>query len=259
MTVTATTIADKARNLLRDFPQFFEVPFQGPLQATLRLPTPLVSDVRVLEADGTVNDTVTVDERNGLVKFPGQHAGSVVVQGYNYEWFLPSDLEFFANFVSLEHLYYNPELTLNDLRPEEHNVIAMGTVVYALWSLMTEFSTQIDVSSPEGMMIPAHQRFQQIQQMLAVWQQRYTHAAAMLNVGLNRIDVRTLRRISRTTNRYVPLFEGRELDDPRPPIRSFPHIDPIDPDQPTDDAAPAGSLGEFGITGEGWMNLGTTG
>ena len=44
--------------------------------------------------------------------------------------------------------------------------------------------------------------------------------------GPYRIMVSTLRRISRTTNRYVPVYVGQEFDDRTyPPTRVYPPID----------------------------------
>ena len=105
-------------------------------------------------------------------------------------------------------------------------------------------------------MIPAHQRYSQVQTMYQFWSKQYEEDCAMLNVGLDRISMRTLRRISPLTNRLVPLFEEREIDDPRPPIRAFPPIPKLSPE---DDAGVAGDgqLGEVGLTG--WQTLGTNG
>ena len=41
----------------------------------------------------------------------------------------------------------------------------------------------------------------------------------MLNIGLHRIETFTLRRISRLTNRYVPIYRPQEVDDGSIPQR----------------------------------------
>ena len=41
--------------------------------------------------------------------------------------------------------------------PSSWNVIAMGTVVQALWSLLSEFATEYDVINPEGISVPVRQ------------------------------------------------------------------------------------------------------
>ena len=103
----------------------------------------------------------------------------------------------------------------------------MGAVVRALWSLCLEFSFDIDVSTPEGMYIPARQRFGQVLQMLNYWQVQYNERAQALNIGLNALEQFRLRRVAYLTNRYVPIYQEREVDNPLPPKRLFPQI----PDQ----------------------------
>lgn len=265
MTTPAPTtqgIFAAARNLLRDFPRFFETFYPNPLASTLRLPSPLVTEVTVVDAaDGTpVTSGFVLDSRNGVLKLedPMAYASGLLVHGYHVDWFLDTDLEFYAQFTLTEHLAVRPGAVVGDLSTAEIDTIAMGTVVYSLWSLMTELGLEIDTSSPEGMMIPAHQRFQQVYQMWQVWKQRYDNNCAMLNIGLNRISVTELRRVARLTGRLVPVFETREIDDPTPPLRSFPPIEPKFPEQR--DGSEEGMLSaDYGITGGGWTSLGTSG
>ena len=253
------SIGSHARNLLRDFPQYFEVNVPGPLRPTIKLPHPLVSDLDLVNlADNSViaSSAYGYDARNGLLKIttPSAYATGVHIQGYFYEWFLPDDLTFYASYVVHDHAFERGDLDSDDVTPIERDVMAIGTVVMALMALLSEFSTQIDVSSPEGMMIPAHQRYTQVQQLYAYWAKRYEQDAANLNVGKGRISMRTLRRVSRMTNRLVPLFENREIDDPRPPMRSFPPIPPISPDQETNGDP---GMSEVGVTN--WTTLGGSG
>jgi hypothetical protein len=239
---TVESIALSARNMLRDFPNFFEVDL-GPLQmSTIRLPHPNV-DADTLQVytaaqpgpnGSATNLTMTavpddewvLDERNGLVKFTSSayQGQRVFVAGYHFEWFITQDLEFNASLVVAEHMFQRTDQTLGTISPVELDVIAMGTVVRALWALVTDFSTDIDVNSPEGMFIPARQRFQQVWQMLQYWEGQYSDRAKSLNVGLSNIDIFNLRRVSRMTNRYVPVYVSREYDDHNPPQRVYPPI-----------------------------------
>ena len=100
----------------------------------------------------------------------------------------------------------------------------LGGVVHALWSLSMELMLDIDVSTPEGMFIPARQRFAQVQQMLGVYEAEYQSKAAMLNMGLGALEIFRLRRVALMTGRYVPVYQEREFDDPRPPDRLYPAI-----------------------------------
>jgi hypothetical protein len=100
----------------------------------------------------------------------------------------------------------------------------LGTIVHALWSLSMELMLDIDVSTPEGMFIPARQRYAQVLQMLGAFESEYQDKASMLGMGLGALEMLRLRRISKTTGRYVPMYRDREIDDPTRPDRVFPPI-----------------------------------
>jgi len=254
-----TEIATAARMKLRDFPQYFEVPYSASPIYTIRCPHPNVDPgtVTIWMPDGTVvaNTEYQVDGRNGLIKLkdPTQYPDGLGVSGYFYEWFMTEDLAYAAGVVSNQHLHDSDRADDgSDFSTVECDVIATGTVMEAMWSLLAEFATDIDVSTPEGMMIPAHQRFQQMWEMAGLWTQQYKDQAAMLGVGLYKIEQFILRRQSYLTNRLVPVIRQREVDDPRPPVRLLPPI----PDGVMD--------GETTVTMPepptvGWTTLGTSG
>jgi hypothetical protein len=224
MTTTTSEIASRARMRLRDFPVFFEVPYAG-LTPTLRLPHPLVDPASFSVFTPTGAPVATgwsLDPRNGIVKFadPTTLPDGVGCSGYYFTWFLTEDLEYYAH-VAQTYNSYEREAT-ND--PIEIEVNALGATVEALWALCAEFGTDIDVSTPEGMMIPAHQRFSQMWGLLQAAQEDYKHQAAMLGMGLDRIEQFTLRRVAYLTNRYVPVYQTKEIGDHRPPVRVFPAI-----------------------------------
>jgi hypothetical protein len=224
MTTTTLDIANRARMRLRDFPIFFEAPFAG-TAPTLRLPHPLVDpeSFSVWTPDGTpVASGWSLDPRNGILKIkdPTTFPDGVGVSGYHFTWFLTDDLEYYAH-VTQTYNSYDREPTDD---PIEAEVNAMGTVVEALWALCAEFGTDIDVSTPEGMFIPAHQRFSQVWTMLGVAQEEYKHHASMLGMGLDRIEQFTLRRVAYLTNRYVPVYKTKEVGDWTYPERIFPAI-----------------------------------
>lgn len=282
-------LVNDTRSLLRDFPQFFEADL-GPVNvSTIRLPHPLVDgdtlQVFVSPQPGILannNEQVSIseipdsdwvlDSRNGLLKFTSAaHAGKrVFVSGYYYTWFLNEDLVKHIVVVTDEHMmgrYAVSDMAKNQISPVELDLIAIGSVVRAIWSLLTEFSTDIDVSSPEGIFIPARQRFQQLWQMLQHWESIYSDRTKQLNVGLGNIDIFTLRRQSYMTNRYVPVYKGREYDDHNPPVRVYPQI----PDGTTTPPVPeegadieVSDLEEIGREAQdlgfgGWQSIGSRG
>ena len=232
---SATEMSAGVRQLVRDFPQYFEVD-EGPLEVlTIRLPHPLISSqsLQVYVTDVGIDPPTTaltkawqLDERNGLLKVTDEsYIGKrLLVAGYHYLWFSDSDVARAVHDVALEFLYTTPGKEPEDLSDVEVEVASIGAVVRLLWSLVLELSLDIDVSTPEGMYIPAHQRYQQAQSMLQYWENEYETRAQSLNVGLGALEIFQLRRVSRMTGRFVPVYRDREIDDPRPPERLYPPI-----------------------------------
>jgi hypothetical protein len=258
------TVASEARTILRDLPKFFEETY-APLQAaTIKLAAPLISTLEVRSlSDRSIVGDFSLDQRNGILKLhnPDAYLSGIHTIGYHYTWFTDDDLNYYAS-VSLAEMGYDrgDSLTYDTYPSEEKHLAAVGTVTWALWSLVTEFSTDIDVSTPEGMSIPAHQRFQQVLQMFQFWKAQYDHMAAALNAGLFKTSGYEFRRVSYLTNRLVPLFRNIEVDDPLPPVRVFPPIDQLE-QAPADGGPYPGSAytGECGITNNGWESIGSSG
>lgn len=228
----ADELVSGARTILRDFPQYFEVD-EGPLNVlTVRLPHPMIDGktTQVYVSDDALNPPQTtlttswqLDERTGLLKLTDERLLNkrVLVTGFYFTWFTDTDLGFHINQVQDEMDYGN---TGDPYQPVHYDVIMLGGVVRALWSLAAELSLDIDVSTPEGMFIPARQRYTQIMQMVQYYEGQYNTKTAMLNIGLGSLDQSHLRRVAKLTGRYVPVYIDREFDDPRPPERLYPAI-----------------------------------
>jgi len=229
MPATLSDVSSGARTFLRDFPVFFEVD-QGPLNTlTVRLPHPLISasTLNVYVTTPAVPPTSTAstaitkawqcDERNGLLKITDDAllGKNLVIAGYHYNWFLDSDLTFHANQVLSEFTYSGAVSGIAGMQPAQVEVTMLGTVVRALWSLSMELMLDIDVNTPEGMTIPARQRYTQVLQMLGPFEAEFQSKADMLGLGLGALQIFRLRRVSLTTGRYVPVYTDREIDDPR--------------------------------------------
>jgi hypothetical protein len=63
-----------------------------------------------------------------------------------------------------------------------------------------------------------------VSSLLNQWTDEYNKRAAALNIGLERLEVLNLRRVSKTTNRLVPLYKDREVGDYGPIERLWPEI-----------------------------------
>lgn len=263
---TVTQVAQAARMRLRDFGHFFEAPYTR-YAPMVRLPHPLidVSRFSAWQPDGTIIPVTeyTLDGRNGVMqtKTATLFTPGFAVAGYYYEWFMPEDLEFHAASALVEILS-NQDMDVENVSGLMASVTATYAVTKAWWSLLSELALDIDVSTPEGMSIPASQRFRQVWEMANFWYGRYKEEAALAGVGLYAIEQFNLRRLAKLTNRYVPIFKPREIDDPTPPLRLLPEIE--DGVMAKDEAGRVAEVympqTDIGIgVGGGWQSIGYSG
>jgi hypothetical protein len=233
-----STVTDIARGYLRDYPKFFQVSFDA-VGRTYELGTPNIDPDLLwvatytsntpteLSADTSASAHYSLDARNGIIRLSGTQAANtkILVEGYYYEWVLPTDLEFYAGHAIEQHVY-NLDIPIESMSSIVIDTIGMACVVECLWGLMTEYSRDIDVTTSESVHIPASQRFRMVQSLLEFWQNSYSRQARALNIGFERIEIMNLRRVSRTTGLLVPLYKDRELGYYGPLERIFPEISP---------------------------------
>jgi hypothetical protein len=250
------SVMSDARTYLRDFPQFFtSSASRSDGSRTFKLPHENVAQhgLVVWGTNGTVSVegipdgsgaasttrfTYQLDSRNGLLRVvapptngftPGTY---INVEGYFYEWIADQDLR----------LHGRDNYDLTKVSDAEMDAVALGTAVEALWALLTEAAREVDLSSVEAVNIPASQRYRQLEDLLFSpngLMAKYKEKSHMLGIGLDRIEVMQLRRVSRTTGRLVPIYEAREWDDAAYPERIFPAIDRQGPTTPPEGFVPA--------------------
>lgn len=232
---TQAEVINVARNYLRDFPKFFQLSFDA-AGRTYALGKPNIDPASLWVAylPNGVGASVTtltasnysLDGRNGIIRLPAPlvNASQFMVEGYYYEWLTQADLEFYSE-MSISVNTHNLNTALEDMAPAVVKVIGIHTIVQALWGLLSEYSRDIDVITSESVHIIASQRYRMVSELLEMWTNEYNTMASALNIGLNRIEMVTLRRISKTTNRYVPIYKGREVGDYAPIERLWPTID----------------------------------
>lgn len=219
---TVSSIANIARNYLRDFPRFFQVSFEANGR-TFELGHPNIDSDTFWAATFTTgastptvlsSNQYTLDSRNGLMRLATTPPSgtTLMLEGYHYEWLVPQDLEFYSTMAINLHMH-NMDTDLANILPAVEDVIGISALVEALWGLVTEFSRDIDVMTSESIHIPASQRFRMVESLLQFWMAEYEKRAKALNIGLNRIEVFNLRRVSRTTNRLVPVYKATEVGD----------------------------------------------
>jgi hypothetical protein len=231
---TLSDISTIARTYLRDFPRFFQVTFD-PVGRTYELGHTNIDSTSLWVATYTSGGATielspsqfSLDERNGILRLANVPSSSskILVEGYYYEWVTPSDLTFYTNRAFEKHVK-SLGIGIEEMSDVLINAIGIAAIVECLWALMTEFSRDIDVITSESVHIPASQRFRMVQGLLAQWEGEYARHATALNIGIDRIEVFSLRRTSRTTNRLVPLYKPKEFGDYSPMERLWPDIDP---------------------------------
>lgn len=174
-----------------------------------------------------VSTSCTVDERSGRLDLgatPAPDQASIIVTGTHYRYFTDADLTLYVQSAVDQHLHnrlddFGRGLTLANLPSvEEYPVAILGTV-QALWALATDSSFDIDIAAPDGVSIPRSERYRQLMDLIANRQAQYQQLCEVMNIGLYRIEVFTLRRISKATGRYVPIYRPQEVDEYGPPVR----------------------------------------
>jgi hypothetical protein len=172
---------------------------------------------------------VTVEEGVGMLDFGTANIppnNSVIkVVGQSYRYFTDSEISYYIHTGFLEHARgatdtSGARINQIDLLPpiEEYPVVLLASTL-ALYTLATDSAFDIDIISPDGVSIPRSERFRQLNEMLEIRRNQYKELCAMLGIGLYRIEVMTLRRISRLTNRLIPVYRPQEVDDHSLPQR----------------------------------------
>jgi hypothetical protein len=168
-----------------------------------------------------------LDHRGGVVVFPQtQNAGDIfVVEGERAAHFTDEEIQTFVESAFAMHTRNRrPAENYSSLPSSEDYLVALLAKIEALWVLKTSAAFDINIHAPEGMFIPRAQRYQQISDLLRETEMRYKEMGNAMGVGLYALEMFTLRRVSRLTGRYVPVYLDREVDDTRPAQRVFPTI-----------------------------------
>jgi len=191
-----------------------------------------VSDVFIYPKDEPASlidpATYSVDERAGRIFFDNPPAAGteLVIEGESRVLFSDAEIQAFVESAFLKHTHNRvPAVNYSSLPPVEDHLVAILAKIEALWVLLTSSAYDINIHAPEGMFIPRAQRFQQLQALIAMIEAQYKELSLALGVGLYRIEMFDLRRVSRLTGKLVPVYLPQEFDDTRPPQRVYPGVD----------------------------------
>lgn len=227
--VILSSLVDHVRLELGDTPKSFRYQFDGDGVTTRwELPySPLDASTVVVSVNGVdVSNDVAVEEPTGVMEFDTAPAVGfpVVVEGVYFRYFTTEELETLCTTAIHEHLHnrtsgVGQQITLENLPLVEEGPLVILVVVKALYVLATDASFDIDIHTPDGVSIPRSDRYRQLMMMIDSRRQQYMELCNALNIGVSRIEVYTLRRISDRTNKYVPIYRPQEIDDNSKPQR----------------------------------------
>lgn len=145
-----------------------------------------------------------------------------LVSGTYFRYFTNAELTTLVTDAAEQHGSHSVDvlgrkITISNLPTIEEYPVAVYATTLALYTLATDAAFDIDIQAPDGVTIPRAERYRQLMEMVQTRQQQYRELCVHLGIGMYKIDVFSLRRISKTTNRYVPIYKPQEVDD-----RSFP-------------------------------------
>ena len=252
---TLAALRERLRYELGDYVESFSASSPGDgIAARFDMPAEIViADgllVAIRDDDTGISTTLTtadytLEAKAGVITLdtPVPAGSSLHVRGQRAQFFTDDELDMFLQSAMLKHghnvtfrvitrnpatgrtTYTTDALAIENLPAVEIMPLALLATIEALWVIAADASYDIDVTTAEGTSLPRHQRYAAIMQMIGAQQARYDDLALKLNIGMSRIEMFTLRRVSRSTGRLVPIYQPREYDEHTPPTRVYPPVD----------------------------------
>jgi hypothetical protein len=146
----------------------------------------------------------------------------LVISGTYYRYFTASEVNTLVEDALLTHSANasdstGRQITVGNLPLMEEYPVVIHAVSLALYTLATDAAFDIDIQAPDGVTIPRAERYRQLMEMVQARKDQYRELCSLLGIGLYKIDVLTLNRISKATGRLIPIYSPQEVDD-----RSYP-------------------------------------
>ena len=228
---TLSVLADRLRYEIGDIPKSFVYTFttDGTTNRFLIPYSPLDGANLVVTKNGNnISDDVEVEEATGYIVLDTLPADGddLIVAGNYFKYFTSREVEHYVSTAFAEHSLNHTDsfgrtMTISNLPGVEEYPVVVHASVLALYALANDAAFDINVFAPDGVTIPRSERYQQLMQMAQARQAQYRELCSQLGIGMYKIDVFSVRRISKTTNRYVPIFQPMEVDDRSAPIRVY--------------------------------------
>lgn len=180
--------------------------------------------VVVLSGSTDISTTSFIEESTGYLTVATVPADGVIltVSGTYYRYFSDVELTSLVTDAVAQHGAGKVDatgrnFTIDAIPVLDEYPITIYAVSLALYTLATDASFDIDIQAPDGVSIPRSERYRQLMDMVQARQAQYRDLCQNLGIGLYSIDVYSLRRVSKLTGRYVPVYKPQEVDD-----RSYP-------------------------------------
>ena len=220
---TVQSLVDLVRSELGDLPKSFVMQFMADgttNRFTLHYSPLDATDLFVSFGGVDVSDDCSVEESTGVLVTDNLPAEGVeiLVSGNYFRYFTTAEIQRFVETALLQHSNNRTDSlgrvqNVDNLPAVEVYPVALLASTLALYTLATDSSFDINVFAPDGVTIPRSERYRQIMDMLNVRKEQYRELCTLLGIGMYRIEVFSFRRISKTTNHYVPLYRPQEVDD----------------------------------------------
>jgi len=227
---TISSLVDRVRLELGDVGKSFVTKFvaDGTTNRFKLHYAPLDATTVVVYAGTTdITSTSYVEESTGVLVTGTVLADmtEVTVSGSYYRYFTGAELATIVGDALAQHSTGHVDSLgrkegIGTLPFIEEYPVAIYATTIALYTLATDSAFDIDIQAPDGVTIPRAQRFRQLMDMVQTRQNQYRELCTHLGVGMYKIDVFSLRRISKATGRYVPMYKPQEVDDRSYPQRS---------------------------------------
>lgn len=226
---TLEMLSSRLRNELGDMGRTFEETFSGDGSTKrYQLTTaPVKGTTLVVKVGATnVSSTTSVEEQTGMVVLAVAPVDDAVITitGTTYKYFTDAEIEYYINTAFAEHARTTTDsngskATILSLPGIDEYPLVILASTFALYTLATDASFDIDIISPDGVSIPRSERFRQLSEIITSRKEQYRELCNLLGIGLHKIEVFNLRRISRLTNKLVPIYRPQEIDDSSLPQR----------------------------------------
>lgn len=227
---TISSLVDRVRLELGDVGKSFVTKFvaDGTTNRFKLHYAPLDATTVIVYAGTTdITSTSYVEESTGVLVTANVLADmtEVTVSGSYYRYFTGAELTTIVNDALTQHSAGHVDSLgrkegISTLPFIEEYPVAIYATTIALYTLATDAAFDIDIQAPDGVTIPRAERFRQLMEMVQTRQTQYRELCTHLGVGMYKIDIFSLRRVSKATGRYVPMYKPQEVDDRSYPQRS---------------------------------------